>query len=349
MRRQAENRQTTDRSRPSSRRHGDLGDERIVELVPADPRFEDGFMMLLRPKMQTSLQQLDLLSASPDLPVSLSPSLPVSESPPSAGRSGSRSGPPLRQLYRRRPRQLRGCQRRNFWTARTQWRGQDHDLSHALRSLAGKRAAALRVAGVGFAPRRAPRRASRSAMWRKNFHSTASSRSAKIWNFLPALIDLRGERKQRAHRLGAATIRVSTPLTDLPSGNLPGGFKQRLAMAAALLHEPETLVSRRADQRRRSFGAARVLAAHHRACRAGRDRDRHDSFHGRSGILRPHRDSGRRPGTRPGYAGGNSRARARPTAREPTMEDAFIAIVEAGARKTRRRHAARQSAGELTA
>jgi ABC-2 type transport system ATP-binding protein len=30
-------------------------------------------------------------------------------------------------------------------------------------------------------------------------------------------------------------------LANLPSGNLPGGFKQRLAMAAALLHEPETL------------------------------------------------------------------------------------------------------------
>ena len=32
-----------------------------------------------------------------------------------------------------------------------------------------------------------------------------------------------------------------TPLANLPSGQLPGGYKQRLAMAAALMHEPDIL------------------------------------------------------------------------------------------------------------
>ena len=67
---------------------------------------------------------------------------------------------------------------------------------------------------------------------------------AENLEFFASAYGLRGDQETVAHRLGAASIRVSPQFADLPSGNLPGGFKQRLAMAAALLHEPETAFSR---------------------------------------------------------------------------------------------------------
>jgi len=51
---------------------------------------------------------------------------------------------------------------------------------------------------------------------------------------------LRGNRKRQRIEWALQQFEL-TSLARLPSGQLPGGFKQRLAMAAALLHEPETL------------------------------------------------------------------------------------------------------------
>ncbi len=116
-------------------------------------------------------------------------------------------------------------------------------------------------------------------------------------------------------------------LKSLPSAQLPGGFKQRLSMAAALLHEPATLfldeptsgadpLARREFWRRITAlgeaGATVVVTTHFME---------EAEYCDRVAIL----DQGRilaqgRPA--------DIRKRAQPhDGREPTMEDAFIAIV----------------------
>jgi ABC-2 type transport system ATP-binding protein len=119
-----------------------------------------------------------------------------------------------------------------------------------------------------------------------------------------------------------------TPFARLPSGQLPGGYKQRLAMAASLLHEPEILfldeptsgadpLARREFWRRITALAEQgvtVIVTTHFMEEA--------EYCDRIVIL----DSGRllAQGTP-----AEVRRHARPqTGRPTTMEDAFIAIVE---------------------
>jgi ABC-2 type transport system ATP-binding protein len=125
-------------------------------------------------------------------------------------------------------------------------------------------------------------------------------------------------------------------LGSLPSGQLPGGFKQRLAMAAALLHEPDILfldeptsgadpLARREFWRRITALAEQgvtVIVTTHFMEEA--------EYCDRAVIL----DAGRVLAQ-----GTPAEIRARGHAEEgcdPTMEDAFIAIVEQA------RHAARE-------
>ncbi len=117
-------------------------------------------------------------------------------------------------------------------------------------------------------------------------------------------------------------------LARLPSGELPGGYKQRLAMAAALLHEPETLfldeptsgadpLARREFWRRITALAEQgvtVIVTTHFMEEA--------EYCDRIVIL----DAGKvlAQGTP-----AEVRQHAKPTeGRESTMEDAFIAVVE---------------------
>ena len=154
------------------------------------------------------------------------------------GRPGTRSGAPVRQFRCRRPRQFRCSARRDLRPAWSQRRGQDHHFSHALRVAAGDQRHVAR--GRRGLASRARFGATADRLCRPEVLALRSAFGDRESGFFCQRLQSARRRKTRAHRLGPAAVRLA-PLADLPSGHLPGGFKQRLAMAAALLHEPEIL------------------------------------------------------------------------------------------------------------
>jgi ABC-2 type transport system ATP-binding protein len=145
--------------------------------------------------------------------------------------------------------------------------------------------------------------------------------------FFASAYNLRGARRRERIEWALRQFDLA-PLAGLPSGQLPGGFKQRLAMAAALLHEPEILfldepTSGTDPLARRQFwqritslaeqGVTAVVTTHFME---------EAEYCDRIAIM----DAGRilAQGT-PAEIRGRALAEA---GKEPTMEDAFIAIVE---------------------
>jgi len=157
---------------------------------------------------------------------------------------------------------------------------------------------------------------------------------AENLDFFASAYGLRG--KRRRERLDWALQQFElTAMMHTPSAQLPGGYRQRLAMAAALLHEPEVLfldeptsgadpLARR-DFWRRITGLAEqgvtvVVTTHFMEEAEYCDR----------AVIQ---DAGRVLAQ--GAPAEIRRYGARSDGRRPTMEDAFINIVE-----TARRHAA---------
>ena len=184
----------------------------------------------------------------------------------------------------------------------------------------------LRVAGVDL------RRARASARQRIGYVAQKFSLYGQLsvtenLEFFASAYNLRGARKRDRIDWALQQFKLAS-LAGLPSGNLPGGFKQRLAMAAALLHEPEILfldeptsgadpLARRDFWRRITTlseqGVTVVVTTHFME---------EAEYCDRVAIM----DAGRilAQGTPAEIRG---RALSEP-GREPTMEDAFIAVVE---------------------
>jgi ABC-2 type transport system ATP-binding protein len=97
----------------------------------------------------------------------------------------------------------------------------------------------LHVAGMDLGRARASAR-QRIGYVAQKFSLYGQLSVAENLDFFASAYNLRGALKRDRIRWALQQFELER-LADLPSGQLPGGYKQRLAMAAALLHEPETL------------------------------------------------------------------------------------------------------------
>jgi ABC-2 type transport system ATP-binding protein len=303
----------------------------IPHPLPVQPRFEDGFMVLLQ---ETRSKKVDQEARSQELKEADRETRRRGEAETKHGVSLSANEPvvQVRDLVRQfgsfaavdhinfevQPGEIFGLLGPNGAGKTTTFR--------MLCGLLPATSGTLRVAGVDL------RRARASARQRIGYVAQKYSLYGQLsvvenLEFFASAYNLRGGRKR--DRIDWALQQFDlTTLAGLPSGNLPGGFKQRLAMAAALLHEPEILfldeptsgadpLARREFWRRITTlsedGVTAVVTTHFME---------EAEYCDRVAIM----DAGRilAHGTP-----AEIRARAlREEKQEATMEDAFIAIVE---------------------
>jgi ABC-2 type transport system ATP-binding protein len=151
-------------------------------------------------------------------------------------------------------------------------------------------------------------------------------------DFFASAYGLRGNRKRDRIAWAKGQYELE-PFSTLASGQLPGGFKQRLAMAAALLHEPQILFLDEATSgadplaRREFWGRITALSEQGVTVIVTTHFMEEAEYCDRIIIL----DAGRN------LAEGTPaevRSHAEPVdGRAPSMEDAFIAIVEKARRE----------------
>ena len=313
-------------------------------LESVRPRFEDGFMVLLRTgtdketrtqgdkETETEKETRRKGEVETEHFPSLSPSLRVSLSGLPVSLSANEPVVQVRDLVRRFGSFV-AVDHVSFDVQRGEIFGllgpNGAGKTTTFRMLCGLLPASsgtLRVAGVDL------RRARASARQRIGYVAQKFSLYGQLsvtenLEFFASAYNLRGARKRDRIDWALKNFALA-PLAGLPSGNLPGGFKQRLAMAAALLHEPEILfldeptsgadpLARREFWRRITAlseqGVTAVVTTHFME---------EAEYCDRIAIM----DAGRilAQGTP-----AEIRGRALPEEKkEATMEDAFIAIVE---------------------
>ena len=314
---------------PDSSAGGDVSFHDVVS-TPVPPRFEDGFMVLLQQRTDKETRRKRRRGDRLASPVSLSPGLPVSLS------SEVSLSPDAVVQVRNLVRQFGSFVAVDHVSFDVQ-RGEIFGLlgpngagkTTTFRMLCGLLPASsgtLRVAGVDL------RRARASARQRIGYVAQKFSLYGQLsvtenLDFFASAYNLRGIRKRERIEWALQQFDLA-PLADLAGGNLPGGFKQRLAMAAALLHEPEILfldeptsgadpLARREFWRRITAlseqGVTVVVTTHFME---------EAEYCDRVAIM----DAGRVLAQ--GTPAEIRRRAVSEQKREPTMEDAFIAVVE---------------------
>ncbi|MGA7538445.1 MAG: ATP-binding cassette domain-containing protein [Steroidobacteraceae bacterium] len=288
--------------------------------VPIEPRFEDGFMVLLRQR------------ASHEAVTAIALQRPVAS-------GGEGAVVEVRDLLKRFGA-FTAVNHINFQVRRGEIFGllgpNGAGKTTTFRMLCGllvPSGGVLRVAGVDV------RRAGAAARQRLGYVAQKFSLYGALTvtenlEFFASAYGMRG--RQRRERIDWAMEQFAlTQHEHLPSGELPGGFKQRLSMSAALLHEPEILfldeptsgadpLARRAFWRRISALAEQgvtVIVTTHFMQEA--------EYCDRIAIM----DGGELLAQ--GTPGEIRRLAPSDAGREPSMEDAFIAVVEAARRRER--------------
>ncbi len=288
-------------------------------VVPVRPRLEDGFMILLR-------QQAAARAASAAAPRE-----------PRVHGSGDETVIEVRDLVRKFG-EFTAVNHVNFRVRRGEIFGllgpNGAGKTTTFRMLCGLLPATsgtLRVAGLDLRTARASARRHIGYVAQK-FSLYGQLSVAENLEFFASAYGLRGAAKAARIEWAIHHFELGR-LVDLPSGQLPGGFKQRLAMAAALLHEPEILfldepTSGADPLARREFwqritalaeqGVTVIVTTHFMEEAEYCDRI---VIQAAGAVL---------------AEGTPAEVRRRGTPREggePTMEDAFIAIVEAARRR----------------